>query len=900
MDPRVYSREELLKLREELPRRILDKLQSGGTAAKDPNGGNMSSAKDRRPKKANEDISSSAESDEVIFQGKKSHQHSQWQYRGRTGSEINSTEPVSAPIGLGAQKSEGFQRFFKAVVSPTHVRVTAGGRIVPNTRGSVSPTAKWDKERSALVGQDSTETSKDEKSASSNGIGTTFPHPLISPPLTGHPQLIHHHLGVPMPLYFPHGLPMAYGIPPHWQGRQPVPSQIQQELEDTEKTLKSQDGAGDKKPRPAPIKIAPRSETDSNRPFYHNGNVIYPPGYGPSQGAVPMVLTSPYFPPGMTGHPAFANAHAASMGQLSPATPMFTPVASPAVCPPLSSHNNQLQPSSVVAPGFTPHITSIRPSEITKRQLESLRTSLKYYKDQQQFNKHQIDEKWVAQEVQKLEKSVKEFEYNYDMQSKFEAMHYPQHHVIHSGRSSARSRRGHNDSRNSSMSTQSRGRGQANFHSYERGASMSSNRKRNRHAIGINSNIEQYVENMVGEKVEALEKSRGEKGTGLLGNASVVPKSKPGLKPAYTPRCDDSGLQARLPVGLPTVGVPPSDRRSEWNNTCAPGMYLNNGLLSANTQLSPMNPVPGGYSQPYLIGSLPRGLNPHTAHADDYVYSRPLTEEEKKARSNYWGHFPGANGVGLPKFDGKDFYPPSPVKANGASAQPIHHQQLMTTAGFSDIDPFNSTRGLQGTRTKESGHRVSKAIPIVAPKDATQRESTASRPSLSAPRTEKRIEVTKNLSKWMGDVNLSAEDKLPDDLASKTKQSKVGRQAIERSSSRSGNELWHTMLKKGSTSGAALPSAVSSTTATAYLPQYHGHAAASLGPTISNANGHAPQASPDGSKTADRASSHLSAEKVGENRRPSETRSEEYDPLKDIQERMLRDAERRGVIGSDW
>lgn len=119
-------------------------------------------------------------------------------------------------------------------------------------------------------------------------------------------------------------------------------------------------------------------------------------------------------------------------------------------------------------------------------------------------------------------------------------------------------------------------------------------------------------------------------------------------------------------------------------------------------------------------------------------------------------------------------------------------------------------------------------------------------------------------------------------------------------SSRSGNELWHTMLKRGSTSGAALPSAVSSTTATAYLPQYHGHAAASLGPTISNANGPAPQASPEGSKTADRASSHLSAEKVGENRRPSETRSEEYDPLKDIQERMLRDAERRGVIGSDW
>ena len=110
-----------------------------------------------------------------------------------------------------------------------------------------------------------------------------------------------------------------------------------------------------------------------------------------------------------------------------------------------------------------------------------------------------------------------------------------------------------------------------------------------------------------------------------------------------------------------------------------------------------------------------------------------------------------------------------------------------------------------------------------------------------------------------------------------------------------------TMLKKGATSGTVLPGAISSTTATGYLPQYHGHAAASLSPAIANAGNSVAVASPDTEdKAVDGNSSQLPAEKVGENCPPNETRSADYDPLKDVQERMLRDAERRGVIGSDW
>lgn len=55
-----------------------------------------------------------------------------WQLRARSNTNSSSDQPISAPLAVDAQKAESFQRFYRAVVSPSHVRVTAGGRIVPN------------------------------------------------------------------------------------------------------------------------------------------------------------------------------------------------------------------------------------------------------------------------------------------------------------------------------------------------------------------------------------------------------------------------------------------------------------------------------------------------------------------------------------------------------------------------------------------------------------------------------------------------------------------------------------------------------------------------------------------------------------------------------------------------
>lgn len=47
------------------------------------------------------------------------------------------------------------------------------------------------------------------------------------------------------------------------------------------------------------------------------------------------------------------------------------------------------------------------------------------------------------------------------------------------------------------------------------------------------------------------------------------------------------------------------------------------------------------------------------------------------------------------------------------------------------------------------------------------------------------------------------------------------------------SKLWQSMLKRGLTSSDVLPSTVSSTTAHGFLPQFSGHAAASLSPSLS-------------------------------------------------------------------
>ncbi|KAI0843478.1 hypothetical protein F5Y06DRAFT_283981 [Hypoxylon sp. FL0890] len=923
MEPRKYSIQELLQLRGSIHRAAPNTLQTKDEfvdLAKNQDTAVMSSTHDQRMKKATGNASSSTESDEIVFRGK-NQLRNQWKFRGRTESEITTNEPASAPTGLVAQKSEGFQKFFKAVVSPTHVRVTAGGRIVPNTRGSVSPTAKWDKEQSTVGMQNSTDMSKEAKPNSSSGIGGQMTHPIVFQQLPGHVGYFQH-MGLPMPLYPIHqGIPMGYSmLSPHPASsakEQATHVRTHQDTEDEEKAFKTQDGAGDKKPRPAPIKIPSHSHLDGNRPFYHNGHVVYPHVHGPGQVHTPIMLPNPYFPPGMLGSPAFAHPYAGAAGpgaQLSPATPIFGPgPINPAHFAGASTGSVGNQPLQLQLPPTpmqaAPHVTSIRPSDITKRQLENLQLSLKHYRDQLQYNKHQIDEEEVMGFIAKLEQEVRQFEHNYVMQTNFESIYYPKtapspvdstHQdpalKTPSGASTVRTRREVNASQNSLISANDSANDYGHGLSSRQSSERIGSRCRNPRGIGMNSNkglksaldVDPTLEALIQSKAQELGISEPSKAAGAHGNVSTTSASNLGMQSSRTTqpegqhRVAQPGSSSAYELGSWQVpSVMPSQPQGAWQNAHAFNMYAAHGIAPGHVQSS-------AGSQPYLVGMLPQGMQPHNARATDYVYSRELTEEEKQARQNYWGQVP-SGGMGLPKFDGKDFYHPSPVKATrteGASQSAFQHGMIGEAAANYQVpqnDPFRHNRETQGARSQETtSHRVSKAIPIVAPDDAGQADAS-------------------KMSKMIKSMKVSSAAKSSEGPSAETNQNSSDRRALERFSTKSGHELWQTMLKRGSTSGTVLPSTVSSATATGYLPQsqYQGYAAASLGPAISNTyNSSSRVASEVGNKAVEHdAQAH---EKTGENRPPNETRSEDYDPVKDVQERMLRDAERRGIIGSDW
>lgn len=95
------------------------------------------------------------------------------------------------------------------------------------------------------------------------------------------------------------------------------------------------------------------------------------------------------------------------------------------------------------------------------------------------------------------------------------------------------------------------------------------------------------------------------------------------------------------------------------------------------------------------------------------------------------------------------------------------------------------------------------------------------------------------------------------------------------SSGRKGNDLLQSMLKRGSPSSNALPGEVTSTTAHGFLPQYGGHAAASLTPAIANTVSSRASTTKSSEQEDKYGASGGPTDKRGENRPPVEDKPEE-------------------------
>ncbi|KUI67279.1 hypothetical protein VM1G_03198 [Cytospora mali] len=911
MRSRVYTIEELLKLKtsassdvvagmnyqdNELVDMVRNKPRVNSVSSRSYNSNSL-----KRDRKKTMDNSSTA-SDEVVFKGTMNRrpvlkqepasdnnnedtttvpkapavstseleQHMEWKYRGRSGSEVTANEPLPAPTGLNAQLNEGFQRFYKAVVSPTHVRVTAGGRIVPNTRNPVSPTAnKRPKDAESVSG---------EKTEPAPAAAPKQPPPVMGMPhpmsyfYPGFPSMppVHPMTGMPMPM-MPPGFPYPMPIPPA-----PTASGASEKENQSKKTDDSK-AALDSDPGKAGIKLSPPEQFDRTKPFMYNGQQwmfpMFPAHYPGYLGMPPPGYAGAMPGPHMMMPPHLAMA--SMMGPMGPIAPQPPPKAASNPAAPTSTRQTTPQPPP------KPPISSIRPSQITRKQIDSLRANLKYHEDQLQYNKHQIDENDMENKIQMLHADIERFEKVFRAQVEYEGKHYPKSDKARdedscsSGRSSAPS------SKAQSQSEESKDSKATTVSNASQSQPKLRKKDRSRDSVGLNSNKSSNASYTFVESASARDRAisamNPSKKTSLPSGAALAPVFQPRSVSTFSCPIPNGQVQtqaqgnnawqaAQAEEGLTQEQLEAAEERllaagaKAWN---LPQEV--NGVSSQSSHgVSPQGQENLGV--PYLVGTLPRGANPYAGHRIEYEYNRKLSAEEIQARHLYWGKAPRSVSHGLPKYDGKNFYPPSPAKNITPSESPSIRRARITIGvpeidyGFSapshkEMDPFHAVTPNE-TFQKAEGTQTSSKAPSVG---------SAQSFSSQADNHSEDFEKTLAESKTIAETD-SSHDSHSRASVSETKSADYH----DTRSNGASSKLWQSMLKRGLTNSDVLPSAVSSTTAQGYLPQFTGHATASLSPTISGTIGSPSRGSPaKDAEVNSTGTSTFMAPKTGENAPPA-------------------------------
>ncbi|KAL6855058.1 hypothetical protein ACO1O0_006196 [Amphichorda felina] len=418
--------------------------------------------------------------------------------------------------------------------------------------------------------------------------------------------------------------------------------------------------------------------------------------------------------------------------------------------------------NSEYAPPSNPHVSSIRPSDITKRQLEILRVRLKYLEDQLSYNKHQIDERTVENDAQITRQHIGQFEKNLEIQLSIEESQYPK-------------------------SDQQSDLGEA-----------------------APSNDGMILKPSASGEVKANSSSND---------------SSNGGQPRSRSRAQNTGkdkTSSRLNVGI--------------NSTKSASAFA-------------------GWKAPRNSPAVSDQLN-----------------------------------KGLPKFNGKDFFPPSPDKhrssdETSSAAFSVGEMPLVgagtecgASAMNSGIDPFQGLGQSGQILTRDGpGHSTqSESLPRRGQDSTENLTATTSR---TAP-------YGMRVGRSLDDQNRDSQETAPTSSASLKDKSSSDEAEDDRELIFTGrrtmakpvkvrNEIWSTMLKKGPTSANAVPGAISSTTAQGVLPHYAGHATASLAPTIANQAVSPRSLVSKSSDQGERKVSGPAAEKSDENSPPCETAIDE-------------------------
>ncbi|KAF5017635.1 hypothetical protein F66182_10421 [Fusarium sp. NRRL 66182] len=815
MAPVTYSARELLRLRHTAPpKEVSYQLAAKVEADFDLEIGDIIRTGSARPLSLIvEESGGSSDSDDHIHRSAAQQldgTDSERKYRARSDSE-HERGPIIAPPDLATQKSEGFQKFYNSVVSPTHVRVTAGGRIVPNTRGPHSPTSKWTRERSSVDAQ--------TQARPFNGSQPdSVPYPVL-PPGWGHFATVvppHAPGTLPGMTLRPEGYPfmaphMSFNLAAVPYNQFPPPNLSIQHPSQATHFVKHPDVSAEQARN---IHLSPAEQFDPSRPFYYNGqwliangNNLYPINMMPQMGFAPPPMANQPLP----RHSGDFNPPSARMSRVPSRQPDPSPVSLKAAMGDASRSTS-------------PPVSSIRPSSITQKQLEVLRSQKRYHQDQLQYNKHQIDLKDMEDRLQTICREIEHFERMYATQLEFEARKYPklesQADDVHSSASTGYA---HSDSDSdgpitvpavpsSGFKNHSSGRKthvrSVSAHSLPKPAAIVASAKSPNY-VSNNDNVSQR------------------KSSSLPINAA--------LAPVFQPRAD-----------MTTSTVATDEEEA------ARARHHERMSKSAEHWRSYFKKTEGvkNYGIPYLMGKLNPGVRPENARDADYTYDRPLTEEEERARYMYWGKAPHHVQNGLPKYDGKHFYPPSPVKEepmNGAVSATQSLSQNNETKPPSvkagDTDPFHAVaqEGMSTTRNRldeatrsESLHRTDGSLRASSISELPRSESYASHPSPRYMEFRQIVNERARISteKYRAKVSDDSGDE-DGNLLFK------GRRTIDRPSNKYPSDIWSTMRKNGKTSANVIAGQVSPMTAQGVLPHYSGHATASLTPTFNtNSRGH--------------------------------------------------------------
>lgn len=807
-----------------------------------------------------------------------------WKYRGRTGSEGVQGEPLSAPSGLSAQQSEGFQRFYKAVVSPTHVRVTAGGRIVPNTRG-ISPSAKLSKDKQSAEPEPAPTTASAATGNLENKPRTPQPTLQPAPPIFPAAARMIPQFVPPvsfMPLAYPYGVAAGGYQLPHpalaathhmhqTMAHAAAKDSVQTPIGASDGSVEEKNGG---------VKISPPDQFDFTRPFVYNGQWVLP-----SPMAYPQPIHAPYMPMNWMGTPGMPQAPLpGGMLPTGPAgvggMPNHVGFQMPAMTLPQAmtaqAQSAMPQPYPTAQQPPVPPVSSIRASEITRKQLDCLRSALKYYEDQLQYNRHQIDEKHIEHQANTVRVHIEQFERTLKSQLAAEEVMYPKGEKNNEGS-------GSNGSRGGTASKSSASSENAANNGSDEGMKQYGGQRAKKQKIGINPSTK------MPKCAFNLASYQGGK---IPSHAALAQPFQPQAGSFYPiPQkiaAEDDEFYQDHQQPLEEVERRLLAASTEyWGHTSSSFLSNTDGAKSGGSEdAAASTAAPAAISQqpknlkawesgrpghpdvPYLVGTLPRGVNPRTAKDTDYVYHRELTEDEICARHLYWGKAPRSVTQGLPKFDGKHFYPPSPVKETAAlNPEPEAKKESTTVGGDAETDygvktpaaemsdPFGHETAAKSDHRPPSGLYDGHSQPEeedyddfhISTRSCRQMRTSTddSQQSLKDSKREtasesKASDIIEAEAKSPRRKEKRSSDKAPyvTTFHDSTPLGKLSTNVLPSHSSFIPRNLWQNMFKRGTTTGMAAPSAaVSSTMAHGILPPYSsGHAAASLAtPCITSA-----------------------------------------------------------------